>query len=272
MKKRSEKPHKHKRINNIETLPNTEDEFRLNKFIAHAGVCARREADLLIAAGKVSVNGKPVTEMGVKVKSTDKVKVEGKVIGLEPFVYILMNKPKNTITTTSDEKGRNTVLDLIEEDTGHRVYPVGRLDRNTTGALLLTNDGDLANRLMHPSYKVRKIYKVTTAEPLTDEQLINLETGVQLEDGLAMAKQVKRSTVDPNSFSLTLFEGRNRQVRRMVETLGGVVEKLDRTTYAGLNTKGLRMGRWKNLNNREISELRVLVKLDEPKSIKRKRK
>ncbi|MEX0772786.1 MAG: pseudouridine synthase [Balneolales bacterium] len=261
-KNRSEKP----------VITGETDELRLNKYIAHAGVCARREADKLITSGKVSVNGEIVAELGVKVKITDKIKVEGKMVSLEPFVYILLNKPSNTITTTSDEKGRHTVMENIEEATGHRVYPVGRLDRNTTGALVLTNDGDLANRLMHPSYKVRKIYKITTKGPLTDEQLTKLQVGVELEDGLATAYQVKREADDQHTFSLTLFEGRNRQVRRMVEAIGGEVEKLDRMVYAGLNTNGLRMGRWRNLKSKEISDLRVLVKLDEPKSTKRTKK
>lgn len=243
--------------------------MRLNKYIAHAGVCARREADKLITAGKVAVNGKTVTELGVKVKRTDTIKVEGKNVSLEPYVYILLNKPRNTITTTSDEKGRHTVMEIIEEATGHRVYPVGRLDRNTTGALVLTNDGDLANRLMHPSYKVKKVYNVSTTQPFSDEQLSRLQSGVELEDGLATAHQVSRAPGDPHSFTLTLYEGRNRQVRRMVESLGGEVIKLDRAVYAGLNTNGLRMGRWRNLKSKEISDLRVLVKLDEPRKQKR---
>lgn len=248
------------------------DELRLNKYIAHAGVCARREADSLISAGRVTVNSTTVTELGVKVKPTDQITVDGKKVSLEPFVYILLNKPKNTITTTSDEKGRSTVMGNIEEATGQRVYPVGRLDRNTTGALVLTNDGDLANRLMHPRYKVRKIYQVTTRSPLTDEQLMMLQNGVELEDGLAAAHQVQRVPDDKNTISLTLYEGRNRQVRRMVEALGGEVEKLDRTVYAGLSTKGIRIGRWRNLNKKEISDLRVLVKLDESKGKKRTKK
>lgn len=261
MKKRPAKP----REKNSSSITKEKDELRLNKYIAHAGVCARREADNLISAGKVSVNGEVVTELGVKIKVTDKIKVDGKIVSLEPFVYILLNKPKNTITTTSDERGRHTVMENIEKATGHRVYPVGRLDRNTTGALVLTNDGDLANRLMHPSYKVRKIYKVITKTPLSDEQLTMLQKGVDLEDGHATAYQVARSPEDQHAFSLTLYEGRNRQVRRMVEAVGGEVDKLDRKVYAGLNTQGLRMGRWRNLNSKEISDLRVLVKLDEPK-------
>ncbi|MEX0929723.1 MAG: pseudouridine synthase [Balneolales bacterium] len=265
MKKRPEKPREYSQTG-------APEELRLNKYIAHAGVCARREADNLISAGKVKVNDEVVTELGVKVKPTDQITVGDKRISLEPFVYILLNKPSNTITTTSDEKGRRTVMSNIEEATGHRVYPVGRLDRNTTGVLVLTNDGDLANRLMHPGYKVRKIYSVTTKTPLSDEQLNLLQSGVELEDGPAKAHQVMRSDEDPHRFSLTLYEGRNRQVRRMVETLGGDVERLDRSVYAGLNANSLRKGRWRNLTDKEISDLRVLVKLDSPKGRKKNRK
>jgi len=147
----------------------TPDTIRLNKYIAHAGICSRRDADTYITEGKVRVNGKVVTEMGYQVQPEDRITVSGQKIEPEPFVYILMNKPRDTITTTSDEKGRKTVMDLVEDATGQRVYPVGRLDRNTTGLILLTNDGDLANRLMHPSYKVRKVYDVETNRMLTDE-------------------------------------------------------------------------------------------------------
>lgn len=199
--------------------------------------------------------------MGVKVTKKDKIQVNGVLVNPEDFVYILLNKPKNHITTTDDEKDRRIVMDLIEDATGHRVYPVGRLDRNTTGLLLLTNDGDLANRLMHPSYKVRKVYEVETAQPMPDDQLNEMLRGITLEDGPAKAHSIKRIQGFPNMFQLTIFEGRNRQVRRMVEHFGHEVVKLHRSIYAGLNVRGVRNGRWRYLKPKEVNDLRTLVKL-----------
>ena len=248
--------------NEIDQNYSNADKIRLNKFIAHSGFCSRREADRLIEEGKVYVNGKRVTELGVFVKKTEKVVVDGQQISLEPFVYILLHKPKDTISTTSDEKDRNTVLDKIEDATGYRVYPVGRLDRNTTGLLILTNDGDLAHRLMHPSYKVRKTYKVQSKRILSDEELTTFRSGVELEDGVAKAYNIKRAFEDPSVFTLSVFEGRNRLIRRMVEFFGTEVEKLKRIEYASLNLKGVSMGRWRFLRQKEINNLRKLVKLD----------
>lgn len=239
------------------------EEVRLNKYIAHSGVCARREADALIESGNVKVNGKVVTELGTKVMTTDKVMVNDMVIQFEPFKYVLMNKPKNTITTTSDEKGRKTVMDIIENEIGERLYPVGRLDRNTTGVLLLTNDGDLANRLMHPSYTVGKVYQAEINRVLTDEELDQLRLGVELEDGPAKAYHVVRGTMDPYSIELAVHEGRNHLVRRMVEALGAEVVKLKRSQFAGLNLEDLRQGRWRFLKTREVNTLRTKVKLPE---------
>ena len=234
---------------------------RLNKFIAHAGICSRRDADTFISEGKVRINGKVCKELGFQVQPGDKVTVDGQNIEPEPFVYFLMNKPRDTITTTSDEKGRKTVLDLIENATGRRVYPVGRLDRNTTGLILLTNDGDLANRLMHPSFKVRKVYDVETNRMLTDEELHQLRTGIALEDGPAKAYRVSRHPQYLNVTVLSMHEGRNRVVRRMMEALGVEVVSLDRTGYGALQKKGLRTGRWRNLRKNEINELRKMVRL-----------
>ncbi|WP_018127285.1 pseudouridine synthase [Balneola vulgaris] len=238
------------------------EEIRLNKFIAHSGLCSRREADRFIAEGKVKVNGKRATELGMSVRRMDKVEVDGQHIALEPFVYLLLNKPKNTITTTDDDKGRNTVLNEVENATGARVYPVGRLDRNTTGLLILTNDGDLAHRLMHPSFKVKKTYEVESERMLSDEELSQLAKGVELEDGVAKGHQIKRFVDMPKSFQIAVFEGRNRLIRRMVEHFGTSVSKLKRVEYAGLNLKGVKMGRWRYLKQREINDLRRLVKLD----------
>jgi 23S rRNA pseudouridine2605 synthase len=238
------------------------EKIRINKFIAHAGLCSRREADRLIEEGKVTVNGKVISELGMKVSQKDEIVVDGQILSLEPFVYLLLNKSKNTITTTDDEKGRNTVMDEVETATGYRVYPVGRLDRNTTGLLILTNDGDLAHRLMHPSYKVKKTYEVTTDRTLTDDELSAYMKGVELEDGVAKGHNVKRFADVKNTFLISVFEGRNRLIRRMVEFHGAEVTKLKRTEYAGLNLKEVGNGRWRYLKQDEINNLRKLVKLD----------
>lgn len=245
--------------NELEDVP----DMRLNKFIAHAGICSRREADALIADGKVKVNNTVITEMGYKVKTTDKIEVDNQRVVEESFVYILLNKQRGTISTTNDEKGRKTVMDSIEHATGSRVYPVGRLDRNTTGLLLLTNDGDLANRLMHPSYEISKTYKVTIPRPFTEDDVTKLKTGIMLEDGLAKAYNIKAVADDPFSVTLSLHEGRNRQIRRMMEALGTEVHKLSRISYAGLTMASLRSGRWRHLKQREVNMLRSKVKLME---------
>ncbi|WP_234572630.1 pseudouridine synthase [Rhodohalobacter sp. 614A] len=238
------------------------DKIRLNKYIAHAGFCSRREADEYIAAGKVEVNGKVTTELGTKVKQGDSVKVDGQSLSLEPFTYILLNKGKDTISTTDDEKDRNTVLDAVEDATGHRVYPVGRLDRNTMGLLILTNDGDLAHRLMHPSYKVKKTYEVTANRPLGDSELSELLRGIELEDGPAKAAEIQQIINDPHTVTISVFEGRNHLIRRMIAYFGAEVTKLKRIRYAGLTDKDLRVGRWRFLRQKEINDLRRLVKLD----------
>lgn len=238
-----------------------DNSWRLNKFISNSGVCSRREADTLIGEGKVSVNGKVVTEMGVKVTSKDRVVVDGAEVNPVDFVYILLNKPDNYITTTDDEKGRNTVMDLVEDATGHHLYPVGRLDRHTTGLLLLTNDGDLANRLMHPKYEVRKIYEIQSALAITEPQLNSLRAGVELEDGMAKPYRVQRVMGTDRVIQMTIFEGRNRQVRRMMEVVGHQSIELSRITYGGLQIRGLRKGRWRFLKADEVNELRKLVKL-----------
>ncbi len=238
------------------------DEIRLNKFIAHAGFCSRREADEYISSGKITVNGKVVTELGTKVKAADRVVADGQQLSLEPFAYILLNKGRDTISTTDDEKDRNTVMDVVEEATGRRVYPVGRLDRNTMGLLVLTNDGDLAHRLMHPSFKVKKTYEVTTNRPLTQEELEQFRQGMTLEDGPVKTVKVKPDAFDPFTVQITVHEGRNHLIRRMVSHVGADVAKLKRVLYAGLNDKDLRVGRWRYLKQREINSLRKLVKLD----------
>ncbi|HBQ59159.1 MAG TPA: rRNA pseudouridine synthase [Balneolaceae bacterium] len=239
-----------------------DEEIRINKFIAHAGFCSRREADEYISAGKVQVNGQVITELGTKVRRKDSIVVDGQNLSLEPFVYLLLHKSKDVITTTNDEKDRTTVMDQIEDATGYRVYPIGRLDRNTTGLLLLTNDGDLAHRLMHPSYTVRKTYLVTTDTPLNESQLEQFLDGIELEDGEAKGYNITQFVDDPHSFEMSVFEGRNHLIRRMVQFHGTVVTKLKRVEYAGLTLKDVPMGRWRFLRQNEINNLRKLVKLD----------
>lgn len=241
---------------------NVDSKLRLNKFISHSGFCSRRDADEFIKNGDVFVNGKRVTEMGLQVNKSDEVVVKGQKISLENFVYIILHKPKNIITTTNDEKDRKTVMSLVEDATGQRVYPVGRLDRNTTGILLMTNDGDLAHRLMHPSYHIKKTYELQTARPMTEEELTKIKDGVELDDGLAKAYNLKYSADHPNTILLTIHEGRNRQIRRMAEALKHEVIKLKRIQYAGLTLKGIRSGRWRNLRQKEVNVLRKLVKLE----------
>lgn len=253
---------KKNKANEVDQNYSKSEEIRLNKFIAHAGLCSRREADTYIGDGKVKVNGKVVTEMGFKVRRKDDVVVDGQKVTLEPFVYLLLNKPKNTITTTDDDRGRNTVLDEVENATGYRVYPVGRLDRNTTGLLILTNDGDLAHRLMHPSYKVKKTYEVETKRTLTDDELAAYAKGVELEDGVAKGHNIRPFADVKNTFLISVFEGRNRLIRRMVEFHGTEVTKLKRIEYAGLDLKDVSVGRWRYLKQKEINDLRKLVKLD----------
>jgi len=237
---------------------------RLNRFIARSGVCSRREADTMIEQGLIQVNGEVVKELGVKVKDGDSVKVNGKRIVPTDKQYVLLNKPKDTITTTSDEKGRKSVMDLVEfEEHGMKgMFPVGRLDRHTTGVLLLTNDGMLAHRLTHPSYEINKEYLVETTEIVTDTDLEKLTAGIELEDGPAKADQVERA--DPrigNLFLVHIHEGRNRQVRRMFEAIGAEVKDLERIKYAGLTAKGVRKGKWKRLSRDEVTMLYRKVKL-----------
>lgn len=237
------------------------DEMRLNKYLAHCGVAARRKADELIAGGSVKVNGKIVREMGYKVMPGDEVRFKGKLITPEEKVYILINKPKDFITTAEDDRGRKTILQLIEGATDERVYPVGRLDRNTTGVLLLTNDGEMAQQLSHPSFGVKKVYAVELDKPLTPQHLKMISEGIQLEDGIAMVDEIAYADAkNKKVIGIMLHVGKNRIVRRIFEHLGYQVEKLDRTLYAGLDKKNLERGRWRFLNEKEITLLKRLKK------------
>lgn len=227
--------------------------IRLNRYLSNAGVASRREADKLIAAGVVTVNGQVVTELGTKVGPGDRVHFGGQRLTTETKRYVLVNKPKDFITTTDDPRDRRTVMALIDDACTERLYPVGRLDRNTTGVLLMTNDGDLAKKLTHPSHGAEKIYAATLDKAITRADLEKLVAGIELEDGLAQADEA--SYVDGGSkkeVGLKLHMGRNRVVRRMFEAIGYEVVKLDRVVFAGLTKKDLPRGKWRHLTEKEV--------------------
>ncbi|GJM62135.1 MULTISPECIES: pseudouridine synthase [Persicobacter] len=232
---------------------------RLNKFIANAGVCSRREADRLISEGEISVNGKVVREMGYKVEPKDKVSWQGKLLSREKSVYVLLNKPKDFLTTTDDPKNRKTVMELVKKAAGERIYPVGRLDRMTTGLLLLTNDGELAEKLAHPSNNVRKIYQVELDKPITEEDFAKIQNTIELEDGPVPVDDLVILSSDAKSLGIEIHLGRNRIVRRTFEHLGYEVVKLDRVVYAGLDKKDLPRGKWRYLSEKELIHLKYFL-------------
>ncbi len=234
-----------------------DSQMRLNKFLANAGVCSRREADQLIADGKVTVNGNVVTELGTKITPQDIVEYDGKVVATERKCYILLNKPKDYVTTSDDPQKRKTVMDLVKNACQERIYPVGRLDRNTTGVLLLTNDGDLASKLTHPKFIKKKIYHVWTDKPISEEDMQRIADGIELEDGPIHADAVSYvSTTDRKQAGIEIHSGRNRIVRRIFESLGYHVVKLDRVYFAGLTKKNLGRGRWRYLTQEEVNFLK----------------
>ncbi len=237
-----------------------DDDIRLNRFIAMCGVCSRREADTLIAEGKIKVNGTVVTEVGTKIKQTDKLTYNGKPLKREKYTYVLLNKPRGYITTTEDPQERRTVMDLVKDATPERIYPVGRLDRNTTGLLLLTNDGELANQLSHPSFEVRKIYDATLNKELDVEDYDKIREGIELEDGPAPVDDIAVSPEDTKVVGIDLHIGRNRIVRRIFEHLGYQVERLDRVMYGELTKKNLPRGKWRNLTEFEVAKLKQVKK------------
>lgn len=254
---RPDRPQTSARRKNVEDAPASKsDKIRLNKFIANSGVSSRREADELIKMGLISVNGNVITELGYKVNPGDEVRYESKVLRAERPVYILMNKPKGFLTTTDDPQERKTVMHIIGSAVKERIYPVGRLDRNTTGLLLLTNDGDLADKLMHPSFNVKKVYKVELDRPLTKSDFQAVVDGVRLEEGRAVVDDLAIVSEDGRTVGLELHIGWNRVVRRIFESLGYEVMKLDRTVYAGLDKKELSRGQWRFLNKEEIIHLK----------------
>lgn len=253
-KPKSEKPYHTKR--STVSNPVDPEKIRLNRYISNSGVCSRREADELIKMGLVSVNGKVITELGHKVNRSDEVRYEEKVLRAEKSVYVLINKPKGFITTTKDPQERKTIMHLIGDAVKERIYPVGRLDRNTTGLLLLTNDGELADKLMHPSYKAKKIYKVELDRKLTAADYQKILDGVRLEEGKAIVDDLAIDSEDGKSVGIELHIGWNRVIRRIFESLDYEVVKLDRTVYAGLDKKNLPRGDWRFLKPEEITRLK----------------
>jgi len=234
-------------------------EIRLNRFISMAGIASRREADEFITAGLITVNGKLVTELGTKVRPGDDIRYNGERIRNEKHVYLLLNKPKDYITTVEDEKDRKTVMELIDGACKERVYPVGRLDRNTTGLLLFTNDGDLASYLTHPASKVKKIYHVELDKNVKVSDMRKLTEGIELEDGISRVDDIAfdGDGLNKKQVGVELHSGKNRIVRRLFEALGYEVKKLDRVGFAGLTKKDLPRGRWRFLDEREVGFLKM---------------
>jgi len=231
--------------------------MRLNKFLAHAGIASRRKCDELIKSGYVKVDGEVVTEMGYRVMPRQEVTYNGNKVKPQEKVYVLLNKPSDYITTTDDEKDRNTVMELVKKATDQRIYPVGRLDRNTSGLLLLTNDGELAKKLMHPKYKSKKVYEVKVDKPVTKKHAEQLLEGIELDDGVAAVDDI--AYPDQNDKRLVGVEvhiGKNRVIRRMFEHLGYRVVRLDRVIFAGLTKKNLPRGKWRFLTKKEVGQLK----------------
>ena len=247
-----------KQIEYKDILTDPDEPIRLNKFLANAGICSRREADEFITAGVVSVNGVVVTELGTKVKRSDEIKFHDQPVNIERKVYVLLNKPKDCVTTSDDPQERKTVMDFVKGACKERIYPVGRLDRNTTGVLLLTNDGDLASKLTHPKYLKKKIYHVYCDKNVTKADLDQIVAGITLDDGEIHADAVSyASDTDKSQVGIEIHSGKNRIVRRIFESLGYRVIKLDRVYFAGLTKKGLRRGDWRYLTEQEVNMLRM---------------
>lgn len=245
----------------LEKLSKTveKDTIRLNKYIANSGICSRREADELITQGLVEVNGKVVTEMGYQVQKTDRVIFDGQGITPEKPVYVLLNKPKGYISTTKDEKARKTVMDLVANASPYRLYPVGRLDRQTTGVILLTNDGHMTKKLTHPSFNMKKIYHVTLDRKLSIEDLHTIAEGIRLEEGVAEVDSISFIEGKPkNEVGIEIHIGWNRVVRRIFQRMGYEVEALDRVMFAGLTKKNIKRGHWRILTDLEVNNLKML--------------
>ena len=243
----------------IREVESKSDMVRLNRYIANAGICSRRDADKLIEAGEIKVNNKVITEMGYQVAPTDIVKYGNRKLNREKPVYVLLNKPKDFLTTTEDPNDRKTVMELVKNAGDARIYPVGRLDRNTTGLILLSNDGELADRLTHPSHEIEKIYQAELDKPLTDDDFEKIKAGLTLEDGEIKVDDLAKVTPDGYVIGVKIHSGKNRIVRRIFEHLGYEVTKLDRTTFAGLTKKDLPRGHWRYLTERELVKLKYFL-------------
>jgi 23S rRNA pseudouridine2605 synthase len=247
-----------KRIEYKEEHIDPNEPIRLNKFLANAGVCSRREADAFIQAGVVSVNGQVVTELGTKVSRSDEVMFHDQPVRLEKKVYVLLNKPKDYVTTSDDPQQRKTVMDLVKDACPERIYPVGRLDRNTTGVLLLTNDGDLASKLTHPKFLKKKVYHVFLDKNVTAHDMNQIAEGITLEDGEIKADAIEYAhETDKSQVGIEIHSGKNRIVRRIFESLGYRVVRLDRVQFAGLTKKNVRRGDWRFLTEKEVEMLRM---------------
>lgn len=255
-KKRTPKEKNKHSYTNLQFKYEDEREVRLNKFLANAGLCSRREADKLIQQGIITINDEAVTELGCRVRPGDIVKYNGQVIGREDYVYVLLNKPKDYITTMNDPEGRKTVMDIMGTATKERIFPVGRLDRNTTGLLLFTNDGDLAQVLTHPRYNVKKVYIAVLDKNLATNDMDALLNGIELEDGPISVDNIAYIQGDKDRVGVEIHSGRNRIIHRMFEHLGYTVDQLDRVYYAGLTKKDLPRGRYRFLNVEEVMELK----------------
>lgn len=236
-------------------------QIRLNKFIADAGICSRRKADVLISEGRVKVNKKVVIELGFKVSLSDFITIDGNPISRDShFIYILLNKPKNTISTTDDEKNRATIFDIVKSK--HRIFSIGRLDRNTTGVILLTNDGMLANRLMHPRYQIERVYNVGLDKGLTEKAAEQIAKGISTPEFQSSPCELIIDRFDNTKVTVILKEGKNHEIKKMFETFDYFVKKLDRKVFAGLTTKGLNRGEYRHLTKSEVNNLKKITKLN----------
>lgn len=259
VKPKYNKPKKNYRKKHTEKINLEEKEnIRLNKYVAHSGLCSRREADNLIAAGEIKVNGNIITDLGTKVNIRDKVEYKGKTLNPEKQRYFLLNKPKDYITTVDDPYAKNTVMDLLKNACDERIYPVGRLDRNTTGVLLFTNDGELTKKLTHPSFNIKKLYKVILSKDVEEEDLQKLRDGITLEDGEIKVDSISYTqSGNKNEIGVEIHSGRNRIVRRMFEHIGYKVVYLDRVVFAGLTKKDVPRGKYRALTEKEIGFLKM---------------
>jgi 23S rRNA pseudouridine2605 synthase len=257
------KPARQEEGRKLQVVRKGEEEIRLNRFISNAGICSRRDADKLIALGEISVNGNVITELGAKVRRSDVIVYKGKPLDIEKKIYLLLNKPRGYVTTLDDPHAEHTVMELISQACEERVYPVGRLDKETSGVLLFTNDGDLAKKLTHPSYEKKKIYHVFLTKEFLEEHLEQLRKGIELEDGFIAADTINYADPqDKTQVGIEIHSGKNRIVRRIFEHLGYQIARLDRVIFAGLTKKNLPRGKWRFLTPREVGFLKMSVKND----------